>query len=502
MKEIRTEIAENNKNQSKLTVENLITFASNSVQEKIKKILLEDSKRANNLRYLQSLDLNESLKPSLSPESELEKELRMANESVHIQTYDEIKTSKPAFIRRLVLKIRNLLQNEVRFSLNPIVDRQTQFNVHTIRTLNEMNQKQNESTLKQNEITLKQNEISIKLNEITLKQDEILPEQDEIALKQDAILFKQDETELQLAKTLIRLEISRAYSELLKREPTRNEVDKWLKEIGTDKLDNLNILRGKIKKSTEYYNIQEDQNNQDLLLVKKFKDRKEYFEALEKERKNKNPHALSFVDFKKIIGKNTNPFVERHTEYLWALKNLPTKGNLLDVGCLDSEFANELTKIKSLHVYGVDIRSTEENLLFQFSQDDACNLSFNDNYFDMITIISSIEHFGMDIYGSEIRDDADKVAIMEIARVLKPSGLLFLTVPFGKYSKSWSRVYNTKSLKALLEDFKILEEKYFEQTDFGWLETTKKIAETNEGAKFRKEEESSGAIACILAKKK
>ncbi len=63
-------------------------------------------------------------------------------------------------------------------------------------------------------------------------------------------------------------------------------------------------------------------------------------------------------------------------------------------------------------------------------------------------------------------------------------------------------MYNIKSLKALLEDFNILEEQYFEQTDFGWVETTKELAETNEGAKFRKSEESSGAIACILAKKK
>lgn len=435
MKEIRTEIDENKKNQSKLTVENLIIFASNSVQERMKKILLEDSERANNLRSLQSLDLNEDSKPSLSPESKLEKELRMANESVHIQTYNEIKTSKPAFIRRLVLKIRNLLHDEVRFALNPIVDRQTQFNIHTIKTLNEMIKKQNE------------------------------------------------------------LEILRAYNELLKREPTRNELDTWIKEI------DLVRLRQKIKESAEYRNVQEEQNYQDLLLFKKFKDRKEYYEAFETERKNDNPHALSFVDFQKII-KNTNPFIERNIEYLWVLRNLPTKGNLLDVGCLDSEFANELTKIKSLSVYGVDIRSTAEKPLFQFYQDDACNLSFNDNYFDMITIISSVEHFGMNIYGAEKRDDADKAAIMELRRVLKPTGLLFLTIPFGKYSKSWSRVYNIKTLKVLLEDFNILEEKYFEQKDFGWLETTKEIAETNEGSKFRKYEESSGAIACILAKKK
>jgi len=326
--------------------------------------------------------------------------------------------------------------------------------------------------------------------------------QNEMNQKQNEMDQKQKNSESELSKTLISLEISHTYNELLKREPTKDEFDKWLKEFGEGKLHELSEFRFTIMRSKEYQNIKENQKYEDLLMVKKFKDRKELSDALDSERKNNFPHVLSFVDFDKIIGANTNPFVERHTEYLWVLKKLPTTGNLLDVGCLDSEFANELTKVKNLQVYGVDIRSTKEKLLFKFKQEDACQLSFNDDYFDLITIISSIEHFGMDVYGSKKSNDADKAAIMEIRRVLKPDGLIFLTIPFGKYSKSWSRVYNTQSLKALLDDFNILEEQYFEQTDFGWVDTTKEVAETNEGAKFRKDEESSGAIACILAKKK
>jgi len=170
MKKIRTEIDENKKNQSKLTVENLITFASNGVQERMKKILLENSKRSKELKHLQSLDLNEEPQLDFSNQSKLEQELQKANESVSIQTYNEINTSKSALIRNLVLKIRKILQEEIRFTLNPIVDKQTQFNTHAVRVLNEMNQKQNEMNQKENEMNQKENEMNQKQNEMNQKQ--------------------------------------------------------------------------------------------------------------------------------------------------------------------------------------------------------------------------------------------------------------------------------------------------------------------------------------------
>ncbi len=89
----------------------------------------------------------------------------------------------------------------------------------------------------------------------------------------------------------------------------------------------------------------------------------------------------------------------------------------------------------------------------------------------------------------------------EIKLILKRNGLLFLTVPFGKNSKSWSRVYNSKSIGKLLEGFKIIQEKYYVQEDIGWVETSSEKADSNEGPKYRQEEISSGAIACIMATK-
>jgi SAM-dependent methyltransferase len=60
--------------------------------------------------------------------------------------------------------------------------------------------------------------------------------------------------------------------------------------------------------------------------------------------------------------------------------------------------------------------------LYQMEVQDARKLSYGEEAFDRVFSISAIEH---------IPDDGDRVAIGEIARVLKPGGLLCLTVPWG-----------------------------------------------------------------------
>ncbi len=62
-----------------------------------------------------------------------------------------------------------------------------------------------------------------------------------------------------------------------------------------------------------------------------------------------------------------------------------------------------------------------KNLIYQKA--DARNMEFNDNIFDKVISISVIEH----IYPEE---DGDLRALLEIKRVLKSEGFLFLTIPY------------------------------------------------------------------------
>ena len=52
---------------------------------------------------------------------------------------------------------------------------------------------------------------------------------------------------------------------------------------------------------------------------------------------------------------------------------------------------------------------------------DACHLAFEDGSFDIVTAVSSIEH---------IEGKGDSEAMREMARVLKPAGALYVTVPY------------------------------------------------------------------------
>ena len=108
------------------------------------------------------------------------------------------------------------------------------------------------------------------------------------------------------------------------------------------------------------------------------------------------------------------------------IKRLNQKYNFkkaLDVGCADGSFAAKLKKDFGFDCYGIDIsegaiklacdsgiKATQHNL--------EKPLSYPDNFFDLISACETIEH----IYDTDF-------FISELARVLKPKGILILTTP-------------------------------------------------------------------------
>lgn len=148
--------------------------------------------------------------------------------------------------------------------------------------------------------------------------------------------------------------------------------------------------------------------------------------------------------FGDIYGSDAPSITDRYIEYPWAIKKLLNKkGNVLDVGCSGSIFPYILDAL-GYWVWGIDIRPCFEPN-FTFVQDDICDTDFEDEEFDIITAISTIEH---------IKDDYQ--AIMEIYRILKPEGLFLMTVPYGKYKETkFHRVYDNIRLEHILKDFYI-----------------------------------------------
>ena len=100
---------------------------------------------------------------------------------------------------------------------------------------------------------------------------------------------------------------------------------------------------------------------------------------------------------------------------------------------------------------------------------------FDDDVFDRIVCVSSLEHIGMDNarYGGAMEHAGNSwaEAVHEMLRVLKPGGELLITVPFGRPAeRGWYQIFGPEQVEALgrspgAETAKI---RYFHY-DHGWV---------------------------------
>lgn len=162
---------------------------------------------------------------------------------------------------------------------------------------------------------------------------------------------------------------------------------------------------------------------------------------------------------------------DRYIEYHFAIKNLPKPpAKILDVGCSGSFFPLLLAAF-GYETYGIDIRNYPIlNKLqfdnFTFVKEDIRKTSFPDSFFDAITAISTIEHIGISGRYGESQDlSDDKKAIDEMKRILKPKGIIILTIPFGKAKiiKPYCRIYDSNLIQQRVEGLKIEKEEYYMQ---------------------------------------
>lgn len=136
------------------------------------------------------------------------------------------------------------------------------------------------------------------------------------------------------------------------------------------------------------------------------------------------------------------------------MKNSKEKNlNLLNIGAGTGADLDVINKYGN--VYLIDINQEALNLIpekmyFEKKICDATELTYPDNFFDIVCSFDVFEH---------IKNDFK--AVREIKRVLRKDGLLFFTVPafnflFSAHDKALHhfRRYNKKSLYNLLKNFK------------------------------------------------
>jgi hypothetical protein len=79
--------------------------------------------------------------------------------------------------------------------------------------------------------------------------------------------------------------------------------------------------------------------------------------------------------------------------------------------------------------------------------------------FDVAWSISSFEHDGLGMYGDPLDPEGDLKAMRKMKRIVKPGGLLFLSLPVGadKVLFNNARIYGRKRLQLLKEGWEELE---------------------------------------------
>lgn len=111
--------------------------------------------------------------------------------------------------------------------------------------------------------------------------------------------------------------------------------------------------------------------------------------------------------------------------------------------------------------------------------------------FDAAFSISSFEHDGLGRYGDPCDPDADLRAMHAMKQLLKPGGLLYLTVPVGQDKVVYNvhRIYGRLRLPLLLEGWTVVDSFGFEDklldrdTGYGWM--PRELIQTSRGTEER-----------------
>ena len=193
---------------------------------------------------------------------------------------------------------------------------------------------------------------------------------------------------------------------------------------------------------------------------------------------------------------------ERAIEIPWCLARYDGERRVLDVGYAFAEpaYLAGLVALGAEELTGVDLAEADVPGLRSVVA-DVRDLPFGDRSFDLVLLVSTLEHVGRDneVYAVDAaRDEAgDEAALRELRRVLAAEGRLLVSVPTGKpEDQGWQVVRRPAEWVELFEraGFLVFEDELYARGEDGW-----RSVDAETAALARYGEGGPGAGAVLLA---
>ena len=175
---------------------------------------------------------------------------------------------------------------------------------------------------------------------------------------------------------------------------------------------------------------------------------------------------------------------ERCVEYPWVLAHLQDgPGRLLDAGAtLNYDFLLPIPALRSKQIHCLTLAPESDWMWHRgpsYIFEDLRRLPLSNGVYETVVCLSTLEHVGCDnsFYAEQSRGQDARpmdfvVAVRELWRVLKPGGVLLLTVPYGTYEfhgafQQFDRGRLTRAVDALGPTAS-LTEVFYQYSRTGW----------------------------------
>lgn len=159
---------------------------------------------------------------------------------------------------------------------------------------------------------------------------------------------------------------------------------------------------------------------------------------------------------------------DRDIEWSWVSSQMPSgPGEALDFGPGGS-ILGLIAAQRGFKVTAVDLEPVQWHYVhpeLQFIHGDILELSLPINHFDLVINCSTVEHVGLAGRYSvtENTPDGDLEAMACLKKLMKPGGVMLLTIPVGQDAvfAPLCRVYGARRLPRLLKGYKVEKEVFW-----------------------------------------